>query len=50
MAVAREFRFVGTKPHGSAQIAARSPGLDALFAHPFSDDANHRLSGCAEFG
>ena len=50
MAVPSQLRVIRTKTHRAAKIAARFTFLDALFGHPFGDDANNWFGGGAKFG
>src|SRR5690606_6555636 len=50
MAVAGKLRLVGAEPHGAAEIALGRTLLQPFLAHPFGDDADHRLVGRAELG
>jgi hypothetical protein len=50
VAVAGQLGFVGAQAHRAAHIGIGAALLEAFCAHPFGDDAHHRLAGVAEFG
>ena len=45
-----QHRIIGPESHGTAQIAAGFPLLQAFLGHPFGDQADHRFRGIAKFG
>src|SRR3546814_11940757 len=50
MAVRRQLRRIGAKPHRPAHVGVDAARLQTLRAHPFGDQADDRFVGRAELG
>src|SRR5262249_6534514 len=49
-AAALKNRRIGAKPHGAAEIAMHTAGLEFVAFHPLGHQSDHRLGSRTEFG